>query len=249
MEDKSVAARMAIRNPRIIQLYSAQTPNGIKIAACLEEIKALKSLSGGFDYEPHTVDIRKAESRSQFFNEICVNGKIPALVDPNGPEGREVKLFESGAILLYLAEHYNELYPCGPGSDPVQRLEVQKWLMWGSASLSTQMKTFGFYYQYAPHKMPYCVLRFAKSCHRLLGVLESQLSSHDGIYIVAPGHMYTIADISIWPWIYGILNNYSDAGQVVFKNLEEYPRVRSWYQRCMARPANIKSLEVTPFFD
>lgn len=243
MEDTSREKRLAIRNPQVPQLYSAQTPNGIKVAAALEEILLLKSQDFKFDYEPHTVDIRHGESREQsFLQNICPNGKVPVLVDSNGPDGNTVKVFESGAILLYLAEKYKELLPL----DPLSRVEVQKWLFFGSATVSPQFKTFGFYYRYCPHRIEYCIERYTKSCCRILAVLEAQLSGHNKHWMI--GDLYTIADLAIWPWVYGLLNNYGDAGQTVFKQLVQFPKVKAWYERCMARPASQNSLGVCPFF-
>ena len=102
------------------------------------------------------------------------------IIDPHGPGGKEVSVFESGAILQYLAEKRGELIP----RDPLAKLEVVKWLFWGSTGLSPQMKIFGFYYRYCPHNLPYCISRYSKECHRLFGVLEHQLSTHNQHWIV-----------------------------------------------------------------
>jgi GST-like protein len=200
MENVSSVDRLAPKNDKIIQLYSAQTANGLKVAACLEELSLIKSVSGvAFEYEPHSVDIRHRENLK-----FLPNGKIPAILDPNGPGGKKVSLFESGAILMYLAEQYHELLP----QDPLQRIETMKWLFWGSASVSGIFKQFGFYYKYCPHPMPYCVERYANEVKRLLGVLETHLHD-DKLYIM--GDMFTIADLSIWPWVYALHENYNDA--------------------------------------
>jgi len=208
MESTSKANRMVIRYPGVLQLYSVGTPNGIKVHACLEELAFLKGESN-FTYEPHTVDIRHGESRTPEFAEISPNQKIPVLVDPTGPGGHTdpVKVFESGAILLYLAEKYDELLP----HEAAERVEVKKWLFWGSSAVSNQVKLFGFYYKYCPHSLPYCVERYTKEVKRLLAVLERQLQ-HQKHWIT--GDMYTIADVSVWPWIFALHENYDNAALV-----------------------------------
>lgn len=228
MEGTTIEERFAVKNPDLIQLYSIATPNGIKAAACLEELVLLKQGDFEFNYEPHSVDIRHAENKTEQFTNLSPNQKIPVIVDPHAGNGQQsVKVFESGAILLYLAEKYDELLP----HDVVQRAEVLKWLFWGSTGLSSSVKQFGFYYHYCQHSLPYCVARFKKEVTRLLSVLDSQLSHGRNfvtggkrfyICVLEKAHyqpsrcadMYTIADISIWPWIYGLHENYGDAVQV-----------------------------------
>ena len=172
MEKTDYEARMCAKYPEIIQLYSIATPNGMKVAACLEELAFLKGDT--FSYEPHSVDIRHAESRSAEFKKINPNCKIPVIIDPHGLDGRSITVFESGAILMYLAEKYDELLP----KDPVMRVDAIKWLFWGSTAVTNQIKLFGFYFKYCPHKLPYCVARYTKECNRLLEVLNYQLGSH-----------------------------------------------------------------------
>jgi len=172
MQGNSYEERMTVHYPQCVQLYSVNTPNGIKVAACLEELVTLKGIDN-FDYEPHTVDIRHGENRSEEFARFNPNQKIPVMIDPNGgSQGQAITVFESGAILLYLAERYDELLP----KDFSQRVEVIKWLFWGSTAISSKMKLFGFYYKHCPHSMPYCVARYTKECNRLFQVLERQLS-------------------------------------------------------------------------
>lgn len=178
----------------------------------LEELTDLRALKEDFKYEPHTVDIRHNESRTILpFLKLNPNGKIPVLVDPHGKGGRTT-LFESGAILLYLAEKYDELLPKEQGP---ARYDVIKWLFWGSTGnyayfisskhqllkllfvltgVSSHFKRFGFYYHYCPHNLPYCIARYTRECKRLLQVLENQLSSHGKHFIV--GELYSIADIA-----------------------------------------------------
>lgn len=237
----SFEARMRIAKPELIQLYSSATPNGIKVAAALEEIKLLRSTTEEFDYEPHTINIRSGESRCDEFSKISPTGKIPAICDPHGADGKHLHIFESGAILLYLAEKYHELLS---DTDLALRSDAIKWLFWGSSAISSQIKLFGFYYKYCPHNIPYCIGRYAKECNRLLGVLEYQLQ-HGKDWVI--GDMYTIADISIWPWMNALYENYGDAPSMMFNNFKAYPLVVAWYHRCMARPASQKSLHVTTF--
>lgn len=173
MEGSTIEQRFAVKNPDLIQLYSIATPNGIKAAACLEELVLLKQGDFEFNYEPHAVDIRHAENRTEHFTKLSPNQKIPVIVDPHAGNGQQsVSVFESGAILLYLAEKYDELLP----HDCVQRTEVLKWLFWGSTGLSGAVKQFGFYYHYCQHSLPYCVARYKKEVTRLFHVLETQLS-------------------------------------------------------------------------
>ena len=172
MESVAKEDRFNVKNPGVVQLYSACTPNGIKAAACLEEIAILRA-DESFSYEAHSVDIRHGENNAKEFRLLFPNGKIPAILDFHSFDNKDAKVFESGAILLYLAEKYDALLP----KDPVLRIETMKWLFWGSSSLSVQFKIFGFYYKYCPHGLPYCTNRYSKECHRLLGVLENHLQS------------------------------------------------------------------------
>lgn len=179
MERTSKVDRLSVKDANLIQLYSAPTPNGIKVAACLEEISIIRQ-DESFSYEPHSVDIRHGENSSPEFRKIFPTGKIPAILDLKSYGDKEVKVFESGCILLYLADKYDALIP----ADTTLRIETQKWLFWGSASFSVQLKLFGFYYKYCPHGLPYCINRYAKECHRLFGMLEAQLQSHGKHWVV-----------------------------------------------------------------
>jgi GST-like protein len=241
MEDNSYNSRMTIKDPTKLQLFSAATPNGMKVAAMLEELVDLRSTTEYFDYEPHTVDVRSSESRLEDFKEcLNPNAKIPVLIDPNGPNNEPITLFESGAILIYLAEKYNVLLA---PINTALRYETMKWFMWGATGISSQFKLFGFYFKHCIHPMHYCVARYTNECNRLLMVLEKQLAGHKCHWIV--GGAFTIADITVWPWIYALYNNYDNAVRDVFKNFIEYPNVAQWYGRCMNRPATKRSLEVT----
>ena len=159
------------------------------MAIALEELSSLRSLEKDFRYEPHTVHIRGAENHKPEYKSICPNEKIPALKDPKGPNGTEIVLWESGSILLYLAEKYKELLP----ADPVQRYECINWLFWASTGLSTQVKSFGFYYKYCTHKMEYCIHRHQKEVSRLLEVLETQFKKHNKHFIMGGKEDITVA--------------------------------------------------------
>ena len=165
MEDCSFSTRMLTKDPTLIQLYSFPTPNGIKVAVALEEILELRkdkgdNMSGGniqseeeqmLLYEPHAVNIRTGENRLPWYRELGFNSaKIPGIIDPLGPSGRRIALFESGSILLYLSEKYDALLP----KDAALRAESINWLFFGSTSISTQIKLFGFYYKYCSHNIP-----------------------------------------------------------------------------------------------
>ena len=158
MEDTSQETRFKIENPDAnIQLYSAATPNGLKVACMLEEIHALRSEKEDFTYEAHTVDIRHYESRSKhFLAHLCPNGKIPVIVEPTHNQ----KIWESGACLMFLAEKYHELLP----KDGPLRYDVLNWTFWGSAELSTKLKLFGYFYQYCKHDIRYVTNKV--SCFR-----------------------------------------------------------------------------------
>jgi len=243
MESISRQARMTVKHPQLLQFYSARTANGMKVAMMLEELIIVRAGKEDFNYEPHTVDIRHAESRKKhFLAEINPNGKIPAIHDPHGPNGLPVTVWESGAILLYLGEKYRALMPL---DNPVERVETMKWLFWGSTGLSTQAKSLGFYFKFCSHEIPYCIARASKECNRLLGVLEAQMRKHGKPYVV--GDEYTIADVAIWPWVHALIDTYDNAVEVFFDNLKEYPQVREWYQRILDRPATQRAMLVTPY--
>jgi GST-like protein len=152
---------------------------------------------------------------------------------------------ESGSILLYLAEKYNELIP--PENDTKNRVQCINWLLWASSGLSVQCKLFGFYYKYCPHRLPYCITRYENEVRRLLGVLETQLAKHQKHWVL--GDQFSIADLAIWPWIYALHENYDNCIQDVFGELKEFPLVKEYYTRCMSRPASRRALDVTRFID
>lgn len=163
-----------------IELYSASTPNGMKVAACLEELRSLSK--GKFQYEQITIDIHNNAQTTEEYLQINPNGKVPTIVNPQ--EGSIV--FESGAILMYLAEKSGALLP----TDRAQRTVATSWLFWSSTGLSNQVKQFGYYYKSCQHSIPYCVARYAKEVKRLLLVLEKQLSDNRVFIIGGKTHAF-----------------------------------------------------------
>ncbi len=198
-----------------LQLYSLATPNGVKVTAMLEELLAL-----GFDgaeYDAYYIDIGEGDQFGSGFVDINPNSKIPALVDHSMPE--PTRVFESGAILLYLAEKFGALVP----SDPMARAECLSWLFWQMGSAPYLGGGFGHFYSYAPEKIEYCIDRYAMEAKRQLDVLDRHLA--DNRYMC--GDEYTIADIAIWPW-YGalVLGRVYDAGE--FLDVASYTNAVRW---------------------
>ena len=210
-----------------LQLFSLNTPNGIKVAVALEEL--------GIPYEPHTVHIGKGEQFTPAFKSISPNSKIPAIVDLNGPGGQPLALMESGAILIYLAEKTGRLFP----TDAVQRLKCLQWLFFQVGHIGPMFGQFGHFFKYAKDKCdhPYPLERYTNEAKRLLGVLDHELSDRE--YLVGE---YTIADIATFPWVRALGFNYG-AGDVI--KVEDFPHVQAWLERCTARPAFQVAKDVT----
>jgi GST-like protein len=207
-----------------LQLYSLGTPNGVKVTVMLEELLALGH--SGAEYDAWLIRIGDGEQFGSGFVEINPNSKIPAMVDRSGPE--PFRIFESGAILMHLAEKFGEFLP----TDPAPRAEVLSWLFWQMGSAPYLGGGFGHFYAYAPFKMKYPIDRFAMETKRQLDVLDRELASREFI----AGDAYTIADIAIWPW-YGnlALGRQYDAGK--FLDVESYTHVQRWAKMLDARPA------------
>ncbi len=214
-----------------LQLYSLATPNGVKITVMLEELLALGHTDA--EYDAHLVSITKGHQFGSGFVEVNPNSKIPALLDNSGDKPQRV--FESGAILLYLAEKFGALLP----KDPSQKTECLSWLFWQMGSAPYLGGGFGHFYSYAPFKIEYCIDRFAMEVKRQLDVLDKQLEGKD--YIC--GDEYTIADIAIWPW-YGalMLNRVYDAAE--FLSVHEYKNLMRWTKNIDKRPAVQRGLMV-----
>jgi GST-like protein len=206
-----------------LQLYSLATPNGVKVTVMLEELLARGHQ--GAEYDAWLINIREGAQFSSGFVEVNPNSKIPALMDRSGPE--PVRVFESGAILLYLAEKFGEFVPTGAG-----RAECLSWLFWQMGSAPYLGGGFGHFYAYAPAKFEYPIDRFAMEVKREMDVLNRRLA--ECRYLA--GDEYTVADIAVWPW-YGALAKglLYDAGE--FLSVQEYTHVIRWADEIGQRPA------------
>ena len=207
-----------------MQLYSLGTPNGIKVTIMLEELLALGH--AGAEYDAWLVRIRDGHQFGSGFVEVNPNSKIPALMDRSGPE--PVRVFESGAILMYLAEKFGAFLP----TDAAQRAECLSWLFWQMGSAPYLGGGFGHFYAYAPFKIEYAIDRFAMEVKRQLDVLNQRLANQRFI----GGDTYTIADMAIWPW-YGATakGQMYEGGE--FLSVHEYTHVLRWTDEVAQRPA------------
>lgn len=206
------------------QLYSLATPNGVKVTVMLEELLELGH--GGAQYDAWLINIGEGDQFGSGFVDINPNSKIPALLDRSGSE--PVRVFESGAILVHLAEKFGEFLPeSGP-----QRTEVMNWLFWQMGSAPYLGGGFGHFYAYAPEKLEYPINRFAMEVKRQLHLLETTLADRPFI----AGEDYSIADMAIWPW-YGALAMGLLYDSAEFLSVHEYKNVRAWAEKIAARPA------------
>lgn len=207
-----------------LQLYSLATPNGQKVTILLEELLALGV--AGADYDAWLIRIQEGDQFGSGFVAANPNSKIPALVDRSGPE--PIRVFESGSILVYLAEKFGHFLP----TEPAARAECLNWLFWQMGSAPYLGGGFGHFYSYAPVKIEYAIDRFAMEAKRQLDVLDRQLAERP--FIAGPS--YTIADIAIWPW-YGalVLGQLYDAA--TFLSVADYRHVRRWADAIAERPA------------
>jgi len=204
----------------MIEVYSWATPNGHKIHVMLEEC--------GLAYRAIPVDIGKGEQFAPEFLAISPNNKIPAIVDPDGPDGEPISIFESGAILLYLATKTGRFLP----PDLRGRYRTMEWLMFQMGSVGPMLGQAHHFRLYAPEKIPYAVDRYSNEARRIYGVIDRRLrESH---YIAADE--YTIADIAIFPW----LRSWKNQGIV----LDEFPALKAWFEGIAARPAVQRGVEV-----
>ena len=216
-----ITKRWPAEHPDRIQLYSLPTPNGIKVSAALEEM--------GLPYEAHLVDFATDDQMTPEFISLSPNNKIPVILDPNGPDGEPIAIFESGAILLYLAEKTGKLMP----SDIRAKWEVTQWLMFQMGGVGPMLGQLGFFHKFAgksfEDKRPRD--RYVDETTRLFEVMEARLEGRK--YFV--GDEYTIADLALWPWVRVVDGGYK-AGDLV--GTDDFPNVREWYKRCEARPAS-----------
>jgi GST-like protein len=202
-----------------IELYYWPTPNGHKISIMLEEL--------GVPYEVKYINIGKGDQFEPSFLKIAPNNRMPAIVDPEGPGGQPISIFESGAILQYLGRKFGKFYP----QDERGRAEVDQWLFWQMAGLGPMAGQAHHFRQYAPEKIQYGIDRYTNEVNRLYGVLDKRLADRD--YLAGD---YSIADIASFPWT----RSYKNQGQ----DLEEFPNMKRWFEAISARPAVIRGLEV-----
>lgn len=222
-----ITQRWPAQHPDRLQLYSWPTPNGVKVSILLEEL--------GLPYEAHSVNIGQNETWGPEFLSLNPNGKIPAILDPNGPGGKPLALFESGAILVYLAEKAGKFLP----TDPVARYETLQWVFFQMAAVGPMFGQLGFFHKFAGReyedKRP--LERYRAESERLLGVLEARLTDRQWIM----GDEYTIADISLLGWVRNLIGFYG-AGELV--HYEKLKAVPAWLERGLARPAVQRGLEI-----
>ncbi len=223
----AVTSRWPATHPDRLQLYSAQTPNGVKVSIMLEEI--------GLPYEAHRLELGDGGTRSPAFLSLNPNGKIPAILDPDGPGGAPIALFESGAILMYLAEKTGRLLP----SAPAARWETIEWVFFQMASIGPMFGQLGFFHKFAGRDIedPRPKQRYVDETVRLLGVLDGRLAGRAWIM----GDDYTIADIASLGWVRNLIGFYG-AGDVV--GFDRFTDVRRWLEAGLARPAVQRGLAV-----
>jgi GST-like protein len=214
-------------HPERIQLYSLPTPNGVKVSIMLEET--------GLPYEPHLVSFDTQDQMSPEFISLGANNKIPAILDPNGPDGKPLALFESGAILIYLAEKSGQLLP----RDAAGRYQTIQWVMFQMGGIGPMFGQLGFFHKFAgkdyEDKRPRD--RYVAETRRLLGVLEARLEGRSWIM----GDEYTIADIATFPWVRNLVGFYG-AGELV--GFADFPNVQRVLDAFVARPAVARGLDI-----
>ena len=222
-----ITGKWPAQHPDRIQLYSLPTPNGVKASIMLVET--------GLPYEPHLVRFDSNDQMSPEFLSLNPNNKIPAIIDPEGPGGQPLALFESGAILVYLADKSGRFMP----KDPAARYDTLQWLMWQMGGLGPMFGQLGFFNKFAgkdcEDKRP--LGRYVAESKRLLGVLEQRLTGRDWIM----GQDYTIADIATFPWVRNLVGFY-EAGALV--GFDQFPQVQRALAAFVARPAVVRGLNI-----
>ena len=224
-----ITKRWPAQHPDRLQLYSLPPPNGVKVSIMLEEI--------GLPYEAHLVDFGKGDQRTPEYLSLNPYGKIPAIIDPAGPGGKPLPLFESGAILLYLAEKTGKLMAADPG----ERYETLQWLFFQIGAMGPMFGQIGFFHKFAGReiedKRP--LHSYRDEAKRILAVIDTRLAERAWIM----GDDYTIADISMLGWVRNLIGFY-DAGELV--GFAELKHVPAWLERGLARPAVQRGLNVPP---
>jgi GST-like protein len=227
LADYPVTRKWPPRHPQRLQLYSLPTPNGVKVSIMLEET--------GLPYEAHLVDFATNDQASPEFRALNPNGKIPAILDPNGPGARPLPLFESGAILIYLAERTGQFLP----EDAAGRYATLQWLMFQMGGIGPMFGQVGFFHKFAgkdfPDKRPR--ERYVQESQRLLAVLDARLAQRRWLL----GERYTIADIAVFPWVRNLIGFYEAAELVGFAN---FPHVGRALEAFVARPAVARGLTI-----
>jgi GST-like protein len=222
-----ITAKWPAQHPDRLQLYSLPTPNGVKVSIALEEV--------GLPYEPHLVSFQTNDQLTPEFISLNPNNKIPAIIDPNGPGGQPLALFESGAILIYLAEKTGQLM----SQDPALRYETIQWVMFQMGGIGPMFGQLGFFHKFAgkdfEDKRPRD--RYVAESKRLLGVLDKHLAGREWIM----GADYSIADIATFPWVRNLIGFYGAGDLVGFADFPEVARVLATF---VARPAVVKGLGI-----
>ena len=222
-----ITRKWPARHPDRIQLYSLPTPNGVKVSIMLEET--------GLPYEPHLVSFDRNDQMSPGFLSLSPNNKIPAILDPNGPDGKPLGLFESGAILIYLADKSGKLMP----RDAAGRYETIQWLMFQMGGIGPMFGQLGFFHKFAgkdyEDKRPRD--RYAAESKRLLGVLDRRLAGRAWVM----GDDYTVADIAIFPWVRNLIGFYG-AGDLV--GIADFPNITRVLETFVARPAVARGVDI-----
>ena len=226
LSDFPITTRWPAAHPDRLQLYSVPTPNGVKVSIMLEEI--------ALPYEPHFIPLGEEGSQTAAFKSLNPNGKIPAIIDPDGPGGRPMGLFESGAILIYLAEKTGQLLP----TDPALRYQAIQWVMFQMGAIGPMFGQVGFFNKFAgkdwEDKRP--LERYVAEAKRLLAVLETRLEGHDWLV-----DDYSIADIATLGWVRNLITFYEARDLVDFDSLKNVP---AWLDRGLARPAVQRGLTI-----
>ena len=222
-----ITKKWPARHPRLLQLYSLPTPNGVKVSVMLEET--------GLPYEPHRVNFETDDQLSPQFVSLNPYGKIPAILDPEGPGGQPIALFESGAILIYLADKTGQFMP----RDQAGRYQTIQWLMFQMSAVGPMFGQLGFFSKFAGRhyedKRPR--ERYVAESRRLLGVLEARLADRTWIM----GETYTIADMAVFPWVRNLIGFY-EAGELV--GITDFPHVTRALDAFVARPAVVRGVAI-----
>ena len=226
LERFPITKRWPAKHPDRLQLYSLPTPNGVKASIMLEEI--------GLPYEPHLVDFNKNDQKTPEFLSLNPNGKIPAIIDPHGPGGEPLGLFESGAILQYLAERTGKLMP----AEAARRYQTIQWVYFQMAFVGPMFGQVGFFHKFAgkdyEDKRPR--ERYVNESKRILGVMDSRLDSREWFM-----DEYTIADVSMLGWVRNLIGFYEARDLVGF---DTFGNVAAWLERALARPAVERGLQI-----